>query len=39
MVPLLLLVGAIVVIDVLSQRYGADSRRDRGDWQPPSTAR
>jgi hypothetical protein len=36
MVPLLLLVGVVVVIDVLSQRHGVDSRLDRGDWQPRS---
>ena len=39
MVPLLILLGAIVVIDVLAQRHGADSRLDGGDWQPRSARR
>ena len=39
MVPLLILIGAIAAIDVLAQRWGVDSRLDRGDWQPRQVSR
>ena len=39
MIELVVLIVAVLAIDVLAQRWGVDSRLDRGDWQPRTYTR
>jgi hypothetical protein len=34
MTPLLVLVALLVALNLITLRWGVDSRRNHGDWQP-----
>ena len=38
MTPLLVMVALLVALNVIAVRWGVDSRRNYGDWQPQGAA-